>query len=230
MDGYERLKEVKFFSQFTIDSRGKLFAIIDPTFVKNSGEHFAEKWNRNHDALKATQIIRKNIEALAEELKKTLHETEIELAEAVFTVQVNQVSEDWHLDWYPQEYLIATQTFIAKKRTPNGQLIDENFAGTEYLLSGDIPEVIDLITKDRPRRIDFRVNTQTPTWISGKGYFYPSPTHRLLIHSGAKRVHQLLGIPENASGYSLVSPPHRGSFKELVLRAALAIRFKPKRS
>jgi hypothetical protein len=221
------LSKSNFFTQFTVNHDGTLRTIIDPTFKKDSGRELAAVWEKDKQVKNDFQRIYNNARALAEDIRHSLPETEIQLAEVVFTLQVNKVSENWHLDWYDQEYLIATQTFIAKRLGSDGSLVDENFAGTEYLLFGDSPEVMEAILHTWPKQIEFKVNTDPPIGLVGKGFFYASETGLLSVHSGTSRVHRALQIPKDVIGYSLVSPPHRGSYKDLVIRASLAIRFKP---
>ena len=224
------LSKHSFFSQFTINEKGELQIIVDPTVVKDSGANFVSAINKNKKVKEELRIVFEKSVELARILRSSLTETKAELAEVVLTVQVNKVSEGWHLDWYPQEYLIATQTFIAKKRLGDGDLVDEPFAGTEYLIHGDLPEVHEAMLLNGPTRLEFKVNSSEPVLLSAQGFVYNSPSGRLMIHSGVRRVHQALGIPNEAYGYSLVSPPHRGSSKNLVIRGSLAVRFQPSES
>jgi hypothetical protein len=103
-----------FFSQFRIDENGQLNTIVDPTFKKDSGEFVAERWNRNSEVTNGFKhAYRQGLELAA--LLQALPSENPMLAEVVFTHQIRKPSEGWHLDWYPAEYIIATQTFIAKQ-------------------------------------------------------------------------------------------------------------------
>lgn len=227
--GESGFPHAKFFSQFHITEAGILKTIVDPTVKKNLGTELALKLSQNSEMRRDLQRVYENIQQLSHELRFALAETEIELAEVVLTIQINKASENWHIDWYQQEYLVATQTFTAKKRNNEGFLENEPEAGTEYLIAGDHPEVGTAILNERPKQIEFSVNTKTPVTLAGKGVIYKTPTNALSIHSGVTRIHKHPDFSTEIVGYSLVSPPHRGSYKDLVYRASLAIRFKPKK-
>jgi hypothetical protein len=222
------LRSAHFFSQFTIDDEGRLHTINDPTVVKDAGDDIARHWEQDAALRSSFAEIYRNTKMFAEQIRLALPEAEVELAEIVFTLQVNKVPESWHLDWYEQEYLIATQTFLAKKLDSGGKLVDEDLGGTEYLLFGDIPEVRQAILESSPKKIEFTVNMNPPIGLVGKGFHYLTPTHLLSMHSGVSRVNSVLGITQEAEGFNLVSPPHRGSYSDLVIRGSLAIRFRPK--
>lgn len=220
--------DTHFFSQFVLDPQGMLHTIEDPTFKKDDGKNLSMDWNDDSALRESLSSIYINIKSLEQNVRVLLPESEVELAEVVLTIQVNKVSENWHLDWYPQEYLIGTQTFIAYTLDPNGDLKEEDFAGTEYLLFGHIPEVLKIMKKRTPPiSVTFSVNSNPRVVLTGTGFWFETPTKILSLHSGVKRVHKVLNIPENTNGYSLASPPHRGSYKNLLFRVSLAIRFKP---
>ncbi len=203
-----------FFSQFRVDDRGHLHTIVDPTIHKDSGEALAERWNQNRAAIEGFRHTYAQAQALGALLQQALPRETPELAEVVFTHQIRKPSEGWHLDWYPTEYLIATQTFIAKAIDPvSGDLVDSPQGGTEYLLNAG---------GGLPQSISFRVNKRPALTIHATGYRFTTPTGLLSLHSGTSRVAQLLG-PDRE--YDLASPPHRGSQIPLEYRASIAVRF-----
>jgi hypothetical protein len=205
-----------FFSQFHIGSDGKLSRIIDPTIAKDVGDHVLEEWNRHTDLVAGFRLAYARASRLQELLVQSLpgEKANLNLSEVVFTYQRRQVSEGWHLDWYPTEYLIGTQTFVAKRFSrERSQLEDAMDGGTEYLLSQG--------TGHR-QEIEFRVNKTEPITVRSSGYPFTTPTGLLALHSGTTRAIQFGGA---SAEYDAVSPPHRGSQSPLEYRASIAIRF-----
>lgn len=78
--GENQLNKIKFFSQFSINQKGLLDTIFDPTFIKDSGVEFAQKINRDKQMTAIMQKIYENAIDLANLLRSTLNETEMQLA------------------------------------------------------------------------------------------------------------------------------------------------------
>lgn len=219
------------FTQWRISPDGRVSPILDdPTVAKDIGMDQIGAWNRDPDIRRHFADAHARSRELETALRQSITETAIGISEVVFSLQIRKPSEDWHLDWYPSEYLVATQTVVAKTRDGTG-LHDEPFAGTEYLLptngaNEEISDRLSTATLDLGPIVHagFTVHEAVTTDIVATGRSATAATGSLAIHSGVTRVERVLGRNQR---FGLVSPPHRGSQKNLEFRGAILVRLAP---
>ena len=204
-----------FFSQIIIHPDGFLEPVSDPTIdIMNDGHMVAHRWNKIPRIRQALAEVYKNVESLQRVINQVLPETDINISEVVFTFQYRKPSEGWHVDWYNNEYIITTQTFVATKINPNGIIVDEPYGGTEYFI----------LDNNSSASIQFDIHKNPVEHMRVQGFPYTTPTGWLSIHSGVQRIQRLLG----ESSQYLISPPHRGAQTAMEFRGSLAVRYSKK--
>ena len=202
-----------FFSQIVVHPNGFLRPAHDSTIgIMDNGNIITDRWNKIPHIRQIFSEVYKKMKSLQETISQALPEADINLSELVFTFQYRKPSEGWHSDWYENEYIITTQTFLAQKINENGALIHETNGGTEYFILDDKSE----------SSIQFDIHKKPVEHAEIQGFPYTTPTGSLSIHSGAQRIQKLLGEPFQYS----VSPPHRGAqTPTLEFRGSIAARY-----
>ena len=204
-----------FFSQILIQSDGSLKPVNDPTIVTmDAGDVIINRYNRIPHIRQIFSEVYKRAKSLQQILSQMLPEADINTSEVVFTFQYRKPSEGWHSDWYANEYIIVTQTFVAQKLNQQGALTHEPKGGTEYFISDN----------NSASSIQYDVHKTPVEQVKMQGYSYTTPTGLLSIHSGTQRIKELLGEPFQYS----VSPPHRGAQTDMEFRGSLAVRYSKK--
>ena len=209
------LPEIKkgFFSQIVVHPNGFLTPARDSTIdIMDNGSIITDRWNKMPHIRQIFSEMYKKIKSLRETINQMLPEADINISEVVFTFQYRKPSEGWHSDWYENEYIIATQTFLAQKMNQNGTLIHETNGGTEYFILDD----------KSASSIQFDIHKNPVEHVEIQGFSYTTPTGWLSIHSGTQRIQKLLG---ESFQYS-ISPPHRGAqTPTLEFRGSIAVRY-----
>lgn len=202
-----------FFTQLRIAPDGMLSAIYDDQTVKKEfGESVLEVWNKDPRLMSAFRGIYARARDLEAVVAPRILETRVGISEVIFSYQIRKPPEGWHLDWYDSEYLVATQAFVAQREDG----CREPFAGTEYLFArGGAGKTA----------VAFGVNTEPVIDIYAEGCVVKTRTGQLAMHSGVRRVENVLGPAER---YTLVSPAHRGPDQALAFRGAIVVRFAPR--
>ena len=202
-----------FFSQILIQPDGSLKPVNDPTIdIMDDGSIITDRYNRIPHIREIFMEVYKKVKSLQQMINQVLPETDVDVSEVVFTFQYRKPSESWHSDWYENEYIIVTQTFVAQKQ---GDLTNEPNGGTEYF-------ILDSSGLDS---IQYDVHKTPVERVKIKGYSYTTPTGLLSVHSGVQRIRDLLG---ESFQYS-VSPPHRGAQTPMEFRGSLAVRYNNKK-
>ena len=202
-----------FFSQIVVQPGGLLVPAHDSTVdTMDNGSIITDRWNKIPHIRQIFAEVYKKVKSLQETLNQVLPETDVNISEVVFTFQYRKPSEGWHSDWYENEYIIATQTFLAQKINQNGTLIHETHGGTEYFILDD----------NSGSSIQFDIHKNPVERVEIQGFSYTTPTGWLSIHSGVQRIQKLLG---ESFQYS-ISPPHRGAqAPTLEFRGSIAVRY-----
>ena len=204
-----------FFSQILIQPDGFLKPINDHTIdIMDDGGIITDRYNRIPHIQEIFIEVYEKVRSLQQVINRILPETDIDISEVVFTFQYRKPSEGWHSDWYENEYIIVTQTFVAQTINQQGVLTYEPNGGTEYFI----------LDSNSAVSIQYDVHKTPVEKVKIQGYSYTTPTGLLSVHSGVQRIKGLLG---ESFQYS-ISPPHRGAQTPMEFRGSLAVRYNKK--
>ena len=209
------LPEVKkgFFSQIVVHSNGFLEpARRSAAGIMDNGNIITDRWNKMPHIRQIFSEVYKKVKSLQKTINRAIPETDIHLSKVLFTFQYRKPSEGWHFDGYENEYIVATQTFLAQKINQNGALIHETHGGTEYFILDDKSMSL----------MQFDIHNNPVEHAAIQGFSYKTPTGRLSFHSGTHRIQKVLG---ESFRYS-ISPPHQGAqTPTLEFRGSIVVRY-----